>query len=568
MVPDVSTGSHTRGLLAYLYGPGRRDEHFDPHIVAAWDMAGAPDPGRDDEATLTQLAKRLDQYVDLRTAELGPRPPKHVWHCPVRTAPEDRYLTDAEWAQVAQRIVAATGIAPERDDQACRWIAVRHADDHIHILATTVRLDGRRARTHRDGQRAQDECRRIEAEFGLRQLKQGDHTAPKSPTGAEVAKARRQGKPTTDREWLRDQVTAALIAARSEAEFFSTLELLGIKVKFRIAPSGDTTGYSVAVPDSDVYFSGAKLGRDLSIVQVRQRLAAQDHLAEYPDRTLHPWQHAEQALRPAHAFLDADTDRQTDGGESGDAPGTAEAYLVAYGELLHTTAATAPPDLRAELRAAARAFHRATQTARRADHQRAAALRAAAKHLLDTPPGRPQPGDALATLLTTLVLVAIAAVLWHQARRHRQQADAARVTLTHLRTAYTAATQPLLTELTRKPLPDTTIQNYAEIVRSTVPDHAERILNDDAWPALAAALARAETAGHRPAQILRTAAEQRELDTADRPAHVLTWRITTTPSARTNAARMRAIRHHAAPDAVGRTPTARSTVPAPRNRTR
>ncbi|GGP89037.1 hypothetical protein GCM10010249_03410 [Streptomyces roseolilacinus] len=71
----------------------------------------------------------------------------------VRTAPGDRYLTDAEWAEVARRIVHAAGIAPDGDEKACRWIAVRYADDHIHIMATTIRADGRRPRTHRDGQR-------------------------------------------------------------------------------------------------------------------------------------------------------------------------------------------------------------------------------------------------------------------------------------------------------------------------------------------------------------------------------------------------------------------------------
>lgn len=30
MVPDVSTGSDSRGLIAYLFGPGRRDEHTNP----------------------------------------------------------------------------------------------------------------------------------------------------------------------------------------------------------------------------------------------------------------------------------------------------------------------------------------------------------------------------------------------------------------------------------------------------------------------------------------------------------------------------------------------------------
>ncbi|GAB2925197.1 hypothetical protein GCM10027075_26920 [Streptomyces heilongjiangensis] len=137
-------GTNTRGLLAYLYGRGTHDEHFDPHIVASFAMLGMPDPGRDENATLTELGRYLDEPVSLRNSEFGKPVTDHVWHCPVRAAPEDRYLSDAEWAEIAQRIVQAAGIAPAGDDLACRWIAVRHADDHIHILATTVREDGRR----------------------------------------------------------------------------------------------------------------------------------------------------------------------------------------------------------------------------------------------------------------------------------------------------------------------------------------------------------------------------------------------------------------------------------------
>lgn len=224
MVPDVSTGSDSRGLIAYLFGPGRRDEHTNPHIVAAWDMTGAPDPGRDPAATYSQLARRLDHHVDLRTRELGGnKAPQHVWHCPVRTAPGDRYLTDTEWAEVARRVMHATGIAPDGDERACRWIAVRHADDHIHIMATTVRADGRRPRTHQDGRRAQAECRRIETEYGLRRLKSGDLTAPRTPTGAEHAKAERQGQSVTARHWLRERAYAVAAAVHTEADYFTVL---------------------------------------------------------------------------------------------------------------------------------------------------------------------------------------------------------------------------------------------------------------------------------------------------------------------------------------------------------
>jgi hypothetical protein len=534
MVPDVSTGSYTRGLLAYLYGPGRRDEHTDAHIVAAWDLTGAPDPGRDPDATLTRLAHRLDAYATLRARELGAMPPQHVWHCPVRTAPEDRYLTDAEWAQVARRIVAATGIAPEGDDRACRWIAVRHADDHIHLVATSVRLDGRRARTNRDGWRAQKECRAIEEEFGLRRLKSGDLTAPKTPTSAEQAKAQRQGRTQTAREWLRDQVTRVAAAARTEDEFFDVLGTLGIKVKHRIGPNtGDIIGYAVAAPDDTadgkpVWYGGSKLAPDLSINRIRERLTAQDP-ADQPtstERPADPWLQAETAARQTHAALFADDDP------------AAQAHLAAFGDLLHATADAAPAPSRAELQAAATAFQRATRSAIRAEHQRAAAVRTAAKDLFRTATSA-EDGTALAVLLSALVLVAVAASRWHEARGHQQQAAATRQAFTQLQAAYLRTAEPLLADLAqRAPHPDNA-RRYEAAVRQALPDHADRILTDPAWPALTTTLAKAETAGHPPTHVLTEAAEQRELDTATNIAHVLNWRITATPNARVKAATAR-----------------------------
>ena len=117
-----------------------------------------------------------------------------MWHISVRAAPEDPILSDEDWAAIARRMVAATGIAPDGDDAACRWAAVRHADDHIHIIATLVREDGRRPRLHNDARRAQAEARLIEADYGLHRVPPGDGTAAKRPTSAERHKAERQGR--------------------------------------------------------------------------------------------------------------------------------------------------------------------------------------------------------------------------------------------------------------------------------------------------------------------------------------------------------------------------------------
>lgn len=532
MVPDVSTGSRTRGLLSYLYGPGRRDEHTDPHIVAAFAMPGIPDPGRaplDQHHTLlSELADYLDQPVRVREQRTGKKVPQHVWHCPVRTAPGDRYLTDEEWAQVARRVVHATGIAPDGDDAACRWIAVRHAEDHIHIMATSVREDGRRPRTNRDGQRAQTECRKIEAELGLRRLKSGDFTAAPTPTSAEQAKAQRAGSAETAREWLRDQAYAAAAAARDDAEYFSTLSALGVKIKYRLGPqTGDVTGYSLAAPDDTnspgepVYFSGYNLAPDLSINRLRERLAAHDSTDQPTARTTGPgpWHRADTALRDLRSNL---LNREAGGSQETDS--VIQAQAAAFSELLHNAAATAPAHIRAELRAAAASFNRANRSAIRAEHHSAAALRTAAKELLHAL-GSGNDGGAAAGLLSTAVLTLIALARWNQARGLQQQAAAAHQTLVHLQTAYRQAAEPVLADLaSRTPSPQEA-QRYATDLRATLPEHATRILADPAWPALATTLAKAESAGQNPRHVLAEIAQHRELDTADHPAEVLNWRL-------------------------------------------
>ncbi|MGW5619751.1 relaxase/mobilization nuclease domain-containing protein [Streptomyces olivaceus] len=562
MVPDVSTGSSTLGLINYLFGKGRRDEHTDPHIVAAWDMAGAPDPGRDPTATYTQLARRLDHHVDLRTRELGGKqPPQHVWHCPVRTAPGDRYLTDAEWAEVARRVVAATGIAPEGDDKACRWIAVRHADDHIHIMATTVRADGRRPRTNRDGWRAQLECRKIEAEFGLRRLKSGDLTAPRTPTGAERAKAERQGREETAREWLREQAYAVAAAVRSIDEYFTVLRSLGIQVRPRIGPeTGEVTGYSLAAPGDTangepVWYGGSKLAPDLSCNRLRERLPTQE-LADRPQTVAdpaEPWHRAETAIRHAHAVLDS----------SGVA--VAQGHLDAFGDTLHNLALTSHGPHRAELQAAAQVFNRARRSVIQADHQAATSLREAAKELVYA---TNDPGGLAIALIFAALHLSRAAAKWHEQRGHEQQAAAAEQAFRHLQAGYQEAAAPIQADLTRRAPHAATISRFEQDLRAALPDQAERVLADPAWPALTTTLARAETAGHNPRRLLVEVAAVRELDTAERPAEVLNWRITVQPNRRAQAARKRSSTPGASSGPLVLQPSATALASRPEDRGR
>jgi hypothetical protein len=132
MIGKVLRGQRVQGLLRYLYGPGKNEEHINPRIIAGFRSPAELEPGIRDDGRLD--FGRLDGLLTQPLALLGKRNyRKPVWHLPVRTAPEDPVLTDQQWAQIAADIMAVTGLAPTGDDDAVRWIAVRHADDHIHM---------------------------------------------------------------------------------------------------------------------------------------------------------------------------------------------------------------------------------------------------------------------------------------------------------------------------------------------------------------------------------------------------------------------------------------------------
>ncbi|WP_435127755.1 relaxase/mobilization nuclease domain-containing protein [Actinacidiphila sp. bgisy144] len=564
------SGANTRGLLAYLYGPGRHDEHLDPHIVAAFAALGLPDPGRDENATLTELARHLDAPVALRNSEFGKPVADHVWHCPVRAAPEDRHLSDTEWADIAHRIVTAAGIAPEGDDLACRWIAVRHADDHIHILATTVREDGRRPKLHGSGRRIGDACRQIEHDYGLRRLNKGDRTATRAPSQAEMHKAERLGWEQTSRAWLQDRIRAAIPHAASIEELLAYLEADDVMVTPRRGPSGDLIGYSAGRPgDLDkngqqIYHPGGKIAPDLTLPKLRARLESstpEEHPTARRNQPGTPWEQAIDALdtlRPAATRSDEHNPQ-------------VQAQISALGELIEATAQMAPADLSSDLRAASRTFARAQRSQVRAEQAAAHTLHTAARDIVHTATG--PNSSALAALTATLVWAVILAARWHDANCHAQQAAAARQTVQHLQAAADTALNPTLTHLTtRQPAPHHQ-RTLATDVRVSLPDHADRILADPAWPALATVLTDAEAKGHQPGRLLAEAAAQRELTTARQPARVLITRIQHTarnpaPNRRAEAARLRSQLTAAPPQAAAGTPPRTPTTETHRTRPR
>ncbi|MEV6424973.1 mobilization protein [Streptomyces sp. NPDC051662] len=531
MIPEkLDEGSDTYGLLHYLYGPGRRDEHTDPHMVMAWDPY-VDDPARSSDMTISDLALLLDAPV---FAMRGKKPKLHVYHVAVRNAPEDRILSDEEWAEVAREMVHAAGLAEHGDDEACRWVAIRHADDHIHLVATKVREDGRQPNLRQDIVKMQAAARAFEVQFGLRRLKHGDKTAARWRKAGELEKAERRGLNEAPRVTLQRTVREAAAAATSEADFFARLAASGLRVKQRVAPDSRVTGYSVAMPgdrnpeQTPIWFSGARLAPDLSLPRVRERWNT-----AVPAQRVAPeemWRVAEGKVRAAADQLGAD----------GLAQGAGD--VAALGDLIVVAAVVSPRLVRNKIKEAAYEFERAARApGDRALEGQARGLYRESTQLLSQSVAAAGRSDTVAALgfLLALVTAIEASRRWHQAQDHRAQAQASGRAGRLLREAV-EVTAGAAAAREYRPRPKRAVARpggprrtpavsgerpMAGVVQQALPEQAAAVLADPAWPALRTRLIAVEKTGEDPTDVLAAVAARREMTSADSVAEVLTWRL-------------------------------------------
>ena len=430
-------GQDVAGLIRYLYGPGRREEHTDPHIIAGYRPHADLEPPL--RANGSRDFRRLAGLLRLPHDALGKwgyaRP---VWHCPMRAAREDRLLSDAEWAGIARDVMDRTGLCPAgQDDDAVRWIAIRHGPDHIHLVAMLARQDRTRPRIVNERYRVRDACLAAEQRYGLRSTAPADRTAARSPSRAETGKAARHGRAEPPRTTLRRHVATAAASAASTEEFFAKLDQAGILVRLRYSTRnpGQVTGYAVALPGDTtrngepVWYGGGKLAANLSWPGLAQRWTrpARPDSPLTPDEADALWEYAARTAADATARIRSCT-------ANGNPAAAADAASAAS-DTLHTTAAALGSRT---LRRAADDYDRAarqpwgsvpapTPTGNQLRH--AARLMAAYAYLT---------GDRTLTpvvLLVRLAALAEAVAELRESQQRAAQAAAALRAARHLRTA-------------------------------------------------------------------------------------------------------------------------------------
>jgi hypothetical protein len=138
-------------------------------------------------------------------------------------------------------------------------VAVRHAEDHIHLVVMLARQDGAPARTSNDFYRVGEACRAAETRLGLTGTAARDRTAARRPTRGETEKAKRAGRREPARVTLQREVRTAAAGAATAEEFLSRLADAGLLVRSRLSEKNPSviTGYAVGLarPAGGLYAS-------------------------------------------------------------------------------------------------------------------------------------------------------------------------------------------------------------------------------------------------------------------------------------------------------------------------
>src|ERR1035437_5252691 len=245
MIGKITTGASGRALIRYLFGPGKANEHTDQRVITSGRALGGDvlagraltsqaivELGSDLDAAMNSLGRALGGEVlagraltsqaivelgsDLDAAnDLSGADPAggHIWHLSLSLPAGDRTLTDDQWAEVARKATEAIGFEREGLKPAA-WVAVAHGasaqgNQHIHIVASLVRLDGSRVETWQSKRTISRVCKQLEHVYGLTIVEGREGKGMPGLTRAELDRTERERRAEPARFTLARRVREA-----------------------------------------------------------------------------------------------------------------------------------------------------------------------------------------------------------------------------------------------------------------------------------------------------------------------------------------------------------------------
>lgn len=276
MIAKITRGTRVGDIAAYLHGPGKTAMHTYRDRAGAEQVGGIVIGG-----TLAMRGDTSGRWAaELREAAASrPEITKPIWQVSLRCAPEDRALTDAEWRDAATVFMARMGL----EDRP--WVVVRHADDHVHLVASRVTDTGQVWHGRQDYRQAQSACAELEQTYGLQVAPRDTTRVSRRAADHQITRGERHQALRTHLPPERVELATVVRACAARAvgggtdAFESELEKAGVEFEANRASTGRMSGYKFGTGRVDeagqpVWFKASQLDKTLAWSKLSQVLDA------------------------------------------------------------------------------------------------------------------------------------------------------------------------------------------------------------------------------------------------------------------------------------------------------
>lgn len=195
---------------------------------------------------------------------LRPNLTKAVCHVSLSVA-HDEKLTDEQWKGAAQKYLTGMGF------QDSQFVVSKHTDTehpHIHIIANRVTMKGEVVSDSKDYQRQEAIMRKLEKEYGLKEVQPSQEALRRAPTKGEIECAVRTGRPSA-KVTMQELVDKALLEKTDFETFRNHLEKKGVEVMLNQSDTGRVSGISYR--HNEITMKGSDLGRGYSWSGIQKR---------------------------------------------------------------------------------------------------------------------------------------------------------------------------------------------------------------------------------------------------------------------------------------------------------
>lgn len=311
MIGKIVKGHRMIGLINYLAGPGRSNEHTNMHVVCSSELIATVSDGMslDPESTMS-LGHEMNHPKKVYHPDNHKR--AQVFHVSLSLDATQGLKDDDFWDTMVREYLHGMEMDGSDGKPPMRWTAIRHGvssngNDHVHIAVSMIREDGTWWNANKDFSRSSTILRTMEKKHALRVLGQGVKTRGYAEGELQsVARRRAMAKHTREANatqgmvpWsmldktsrknliaeqsrieqprfeLALKVRAAGAGSCSEAEYVRRLRGNSLLVRPYFAKGGteQVAGYSVALRPREgerpIWYGGGTLAKDLSLPSLR-----------------------------------------------------------------------------------------------------------------------------------------------------------------------------------------------------------------------------------------------------------------------------------------------------------